>query len=200
MQKFCPANSFVVQLAREHKVGNPGTKTWEDTFAILSNHVREAFHRNFPLFKEDEVPPQLVALRDAFYAFPVPTDVLLIDSGKVQPVEPRLYLDTKNEEGPIWTLIANHVAQAPARGITFHGTRLLAELDTYSSLLKERFGFRDDDGSLEIIRDLKSTGFWDYGSLDIVDFIPFDIRERPEAYGTLFAQSHGQFGDVDSQI
>jgi hypothetical protein len=166
-----------------------GVRTWDETLAIVSGYVREAFHRSFPLFKEDEVPPHLVALRDAFYAFPVQTDVLLIESGRVQPVEPRLYLDTKSEEGPIWTLIAHHVGETPGRGITFHGVRLLTELDKYSSLLKERFGFRDDDGSLQIISRLKSTGFWDYESLDIVDFIPFDVRERPEAYGTLFAQS-----------
>jgi len=131
----------------------------------------------------------MVALRNAFYAFPVPTDVLLIDSGKVQAVEPRLYLDIKQEEGPIWTLIAHHVGEAPGRGITFHGTRPLAELDAYCSLVKERFAFRDDDGSLEIIRNLKSTGFRDYQSLDIVDFIPFDIRERPETYAGYFAES-----------
>ena len=104
-------------------------------------------------------------------------------------MEPRLYLDTKNEEGPIWTLIAHHVGEAPGRGITFHGTRPLAELDTYCSLLKERFAFRDDDGSLEIIRNLKSTGFRDHQSLDIVDFIPFDIRERPETYARCFGES-----------
>lgn len=166
-----------------------GVRTWDDTFGIVSSYVREAFHRSFPPFKDDEVSPDIVALRDAFYAFPVPTDVLLIDSGKVQPVEPRLYLDTKEEEGPIWTLIAHHVGETPGRGITFHGTRPQAELDAYCSLLKERFAFSDDDGSLEIIRNLQSTGFRDYQTLDIVDFIPFDIRERPEVYARHFAES-----------
>jgi len=164
--------------------------TWNETFATVSKYVREVFHRSFPPFKDDgDVSPTIVALRDAFYAFPVPTDVLLIDSGKVQPVEPRLFLDTKNEEGPIWTLVGHHVGEAPGRGIKFHGTRPLAELGSYCSLLKERFAFRDDDGSLDIIRNLQSTGFWDYQSLDIVDFIPFDIRERPEVYARHFAES-----------
>jgi len=166
------------------------TTTWDDTFGIVSSYVHEMFHRSFPPFKDDgDVSPTIVALRDAFYAFPVPTDVLLIDCGKVQPVEPRLYLDNEEEEGPIWTLIAHHVGEAPGRGITFHGTRSLAELDTYCSLLKERFAIRDDDGSQEIIRDLKNTGFRDHQSLDIVDFIPFDIRERPEAYAKYLAES-----------
>lgn len=165
-------------------------RTWDETFSMLSKNVREVFHRSFPPFKDDgDVSPDLVALRDAFYAFPVPTDVLLIDSGRVQPVEPRLYLDHKKEEGPVWTLIVHHLGETPGRGITFHGTRYLAEFDTYCSLLKERFGFRDDDGSLEIIKDLKNTGFRDYQSLDIVDFIPFDVRARPEAYARFFAES-----------
>src|SRR6266478_5276954 len=129
--------------------------TWRETFATVSKLVREMFHRSFPPFEDDgDVSPTIVALRDAFYAFPVPTDVLLIDSGKVQPVEPRLYLDTKEEEGPIWTLIAHHVGETPGRGITFHGTRPQAELDAYCFLLKERFAF-SDDGSLEIIRNLQ---------------------------------------------
>jgi len=163
--------------------------TWNETLTVVSSYVREVFHRSFPPFKDDgDVSPTIVALRDAFYAFPVPTDVLLIDSGKVQPVEPRLFLDNIEEGGPIWTLIAHHAGEAPGRGITFHGTRPLAELDTYCSLLKERFAFRDDDGSLEIIRSLKNTGFRDHQSLDIVDFIPFDIRERPEAYAKYFGE------------
>ena len=126
--------------------------TWNETLATLSGCVREVFHRSFPAFKDDgDVSPTIVALRDAFHAFPVPTDVLLIDSGRVQPVEPRLYMDNKEQEGPIWTLIAHHGGESPGRGITFHGTRPLAELDTYCPLLKERFAIRDDDGSLEAI-------------------------------------------------
>jgi len=163
--------------------------TWRETFATVSKLVREMFHRSFPPFEDDgDVSPTIVALRDACYAFPVPTDVLLIDSGRVQPVEPRIFLDTQKEEGPIWTLIAHHVGESPGRGIAFHGTRALAELDAYSSLLRQRFAFRDDDGSLESIRNLTCTGFWDYESLDIINFIPFDVRERPEVYAKHFAE------------
>jgi hypothetical protein len=164
-------------------------RTWEDTFAIVSRYVRDAFKRSFPFENDGEVSPKIVALRDAFFAFPVPTDVLLIDSGKIQAVEPRIFLDTNKEEGPIWTLIAHHAGEVPGRGITFHGTRSLSDLDSYSSLLKERFGFRDDDGSLDLIRKLTCTGFWDTESFDIIDFIPFDLRERPEVYAKHLAES-----------
>lgn len=165
-------------------------RTWNETFATVSSYLREVFHRNFSSFKNDgDVSPTIVALRDAFYAFPVPTDVLLIDSGRVQPVEPRIFLHTEREEGPIWTLIAHHVGEAAGRGITFHGTHPLVELDEYCSLLKERFALRDDDGSLVSIKNLTGTGFWDYESLDIIDFIPFDIRARPEVYARHFAES-----------
>lgn len=171
-------------------MNDAGVPTWDEAFGVLSNHVREAFHRCFPPFKNDgDVAPDIVALRDAFYAFPVPTDVLLIDSAKVQPVEPRLYMDNKKEEGPIWTLVTHHISETPGHEITFHGTRPLAEFSGYCSMLTERFGFRDDDGTLEIIKDLKNTGFRDYQSLDIVDFVPFDIRERPETYAKYFSES-----------
>ena len=107
----------------------------------------------------------------------------------MQPVEPRIFLETREEEGPIWTLIAHHVADSPEGGTTFHGTRVLGELDSYCALLREHFAFRDDDESLEVIRGLKCTGFWDRESFDIVDFIPFDLRERPEVYAKHFAES-----------
>src|ERR1700738_1733184 len=142
-------------------VSNSLVRTGEDTFEIVSRYVREVFKRSFHFENDGDVSSKIVALRDAFYAFPVPTDVLLIDSEKIQAVEPRIFLDTNKEEGPIWTLIAYHAGEVPGRGITFHGTRRLAELDSYSCLLKERFGFREDDGSLDLIQKLTCTGFRD---------------------------------------
>ena len=165
------------------------TRTWDETLSVVASRVRETFQRSFPFTDDGEVSPNIVALRDAFYAFPVPTDVLLIDSRRVQPVEPRIFLETRQEEGPIWTLIAHHVGESVERGTTFHGTRALEELDAYCPLLREHFAFRDDDGSLELIRNLKCTGFWDGESFDIIDFIPFDVRERPEVYARHFAGS-----------
>ncbi len=165
------------------------TRTWDETLSVVASRVRETFQRSFPFTDDGEVSPNIVALRDAFYAFPVPTDVLLIDSGRVQPIEPSIFLETRQEEGPIWTLIAHHVGHSPEHGSTFHGTRTLGELDTYCPLLRQRFAFRDDDGSMELIRNLKCTGFWDEESYDIIDFIPFDVRERPEVYAKHFAES-----------
>ncbi len=165
------------------------TRTWDETFADVAGYLREAFHRSFSFKDDGEVSPSIVALRDGFYAFPVPTDVLLIDSGRVQAVQPRIFLDIDGEVGPIWTLIAHHVGDKSREGITFHGTRALADLDSYSSLLVQRFAFRDNDGSLEIVSNLRPAGFWDTESLDIVDFIPFDVRERPLVYARCFAES-----------
>jgi hypothetical protein len=165
------------------------TRTWDETFADVAGYLREVFHRRISFKDNGEVSPDIVALRDGFYAFPVPTDVLLVDSGRVQDVQPRIFLEIEGKVGPIWTLIAHHVGDKSGKGSTFHGTRSLTDLVSDSSLLVHHFAFRDNDGSLEIVRNLTPSGFWDNESLDIVDFIPFDVRDRPLVYGKCFAES-----------
>jgi hypothetical protein len=81
---------------------------WEETLATIAGYLREAFHFSFTFKDDGDVSPKILALRDALYAFPVPTDVLLVDCGKIQTVHPRIFLDTAKEEGPIWTVIAHH--------------------------------------------------------------------------------------------
>ena len=161
---------------------------WEETFGIVSNHLRDAFTRSFPFKHDGEVSPTILGLRDAFYAFPVPTDVVLVDTGKVEAGKPRIFLPSE-KEGPVWTRIAHHVGDTLGPRITFHGARALVDFDNWSSLLVQHFAFRDDDGSLESVRNLTSTGFWDEETLDIIDLIPFDIRERPEVYARHLTES-----------
>jgi hypothetical protein len=161
--------------------------TWEATFSLIAESLRSAFQRGVPIKDESDASPNTLALRDAFHAFPVLTDVLLMDSGTPQPIEPRLFLEPRTVGGPVWTLVAYHLADPLAKGITFHGTRPLADLDSYFPLLTERFGI-DIESFGESLRTLAFTGFWTSDSSEIVDFIPFDIRERPTEYGKYLAE------------
>jgi hypothetical protein len=155
---------------------------WEETLATIAGYLREAFHRSFPFKDDGDVSPEILALRDAFYAFPVPTDVLLVDCGAIQAVQPRIFLDTAREEGPIWTLIAHHVGNASGKRIAFHGTRCLEDVASYWPLLVERFGF-EGEYYRDSLLNLTFTGYWTSDGSEIVDFIPFDVRERPLVYG-----------------
>jgi hypothetical protein len=84
----------------------------------------------------------------------------------------------------------------PSKQLTFHGTCDIEDLRGYSTLLAERFGLDEEDYYRDSIRNLSFPGCWTLDSLEIVDFIPFDIREHPAVYGKYLADSlfmsHGQ--------
>jgi hypothetical protein len=166
-----------------------GTRTWEWTLAEVASCLQEEFKHRFPFKDDGDVSPDIVALRDAFNAFPVSADVLLIDVSDI-PITPppRLFLDAEKGESTVWTLIAHHVADTPSKQITFHGTRTLGDLHTYFPLLVERFGL-DEENYGDSIRNLSFSGCWTIDSSEIVDFIPFDIRARPAVYGNYLANT-----------
>jgi hypothetical protein len=164
------------------------TTNWEETLGAVAARLREEFHRAYPFKCDGEVAPNLLALRDAFHAFPVPADVLLIDTSSVQVVPPpRIFFDTDRDRGPVWTLIAHHVADSPGNTITFHGTRALADLVSYFPLLDARFGL-DSENYRDSLGKLAFNGCWTSDSSEIVDFVPFDIRVRPADYGRYLAE------------
>jgi hypothetical protein len=88
--------------------------------------------------------------------------------------------------GPIWTLIAHHLGDASHKEVRFHGTRSLADLDSYLPLLAESFGL-DDESYRDSIGNLRFSGCWTWDSSEIVHFVPYDIRERPTDYGKYLA-------------
>ena len=163
---------------------------WEEALSVAAGCLRREFHRCHAFEDEGDVSPNIIALRDALFAFPVPTDVLLIDAGAARAApHPRIFLETESAEGPIWTLIAHHVADSSSgKRVIFHGTRPLADLDSYFALLAERFGL-DEESDRESIRNLTFTGYWTWDSSEIVDFVPFDIRERATDYGNYLAEN-----------
>jgi hypothetical protein len=165
------------------------TDNWTETFSVVARCLREEFDRQYPIADEGDVSPNTIALRDAFYSFPVSTDVLLIDASTVQVAPPpRLFLDTQKDAGPIWTLVAHHLGDTSKKQAKFYGTRTLTNLNNYLPLLAESFGL-DHESYRDSIGNLRFTGCWAWDSSEIVDFVPFDIRERPTDYGRYLAQN-----------
>jgi hypothetical protein len=149
-----------------------------------------SFKQQFPFKDNGEVHPSTIALRDAFHSFPVSADALLIDATHIQiDPPPRLFLETDKYKGPIWTLIAHHVAQLPSKQFTYHGIHAMEDLRSYFPLLVERFALDDENYYENSIRNLSFTGCSTLDSLEIVDFILFDIREHPAIYGKYLADS-----------
>ncbi len=90
--------------------------------------------------------------------------------------------------GPIWTLIAHHMLDTSRKEVRFHGSRKLADLDSYLRLLAESFGL-DDESYRDSIGNLQFSGCWTWDSTEIVDFVPYDIRKFPTEYGKYLAQN-----------
>lgn len=163
---------------------------WQKTLSVVAERLQEEFHRSHAFANDGDVSPSLVALRDAFYAFPVSSDVILIDAGSKQSVGhyASIVMGANFSLGPVWTLIAHHLGDTSRKQVVFHGTRSLGDLDSYLPLLAESFGL-DDDNYRDSIGSLQFSGCWTWDSTEIVDFVPYDVRKFPAEYGKYLAQN-----------
>lgn len=155
---------------------------WQETLAKVAALIRDDFKHQHPFEDDGDVSPDVIALRDAFHAFPFATDILLIDAGEARAAGhyANIFAEPEPFTGPIWTLIAQHVGETSTKEIKFHGTRALADLDNYLTLLEENFGL--DDRYRESIMNLSFSGCWALDCSEMVDFVPFDIRQHPNYY------------------
>lgn len=155
---------------------------WQETLLRVASCLRDGFKNVHPFEDDGEVSPTVIAFRDAFHAFPVSADVLLVDAGSVQSPGhyATIFLPPHSSTGPIWTLIAHHIDELPKREVNFHGKVALSEFDSYLPLLSERFGL--DDRYLEDLTTLRFSGCRTLDGSEVVHFVPYDIRERPEDY------------------
>jgi hypothetical protein len=166
------------------------TEEWKNTLSLVADRMREDFHSSHPFKDDGEVSPSILALRDAFYTFPVSADVLLIDAGSKQPAGHYgiVVMGANFAMGPIWTLIAHHTADTSCKEVRFHGTRSLADLDSYLPLLADSFSL-DHESYRDSIGNLLFSGCWTWDSEEIVDFVPYDIRKFPTEYGRYLAHN-----------
>ncbi len=146
------------------------TQVWDETFKVVAEELRKEFHRQFPFKDEGEVSPDILALRDAFYAFPASTDVALLD------------IDIEQAEAnasKVWTL-AKHDMSSSQVTIAFQGAFGLTDIGTHKLLLSTKFAINED--LLESIKSLSFGAAWDSEGTVIVQLVRFDIRERPSDY------------------
>jgi len=170
--------------------GVTADEEWKNTLSLVAEHLRKAFQSSHPFKDDGEVSPSIVALRDAFHTFPVSADVLLIDAGSKQPAGHygTVFMGANFLAGPLWTLIAHHMADGSRKEVRFHGTRALADLDSDVPLLADFFGL-DDESYRDSIGNLLFSGCWTWDSEEIVDFVPYDIRKFPTEYGRYLAHN-----------
>jgi hypothetical protein len=152
---------------------------WDEFFGALRDLLRSHFHARFPFKHDGDVSPETLALRDAFYAFPGPISVLLVDTGGIShPLS----------EGRIWTLVRFDLSKLGTADVTFHGTFPLTDIGAQAPILKSAFGLEGDDW-IASIQSLNMRGAYDTETAWFVDFVPYDVRERIRDYAQdLFEQ------------
>jgi hypothetical protein len=161
---------------------------WSQTLILISTSLRQEFRTACPIDDDGAASPKLLALRDAFFAFPFPIDVLLIetDPPSTNPHYSDSFMGTDARTSKVWTLIAHHLGNGSGNQINYHGARRLSDLESYLPLLADRFGL-DDPSDKESLQTLRLSGSSTIDSSLIVHFIPCDIRTNPDAYGRYLA-------------
>src|SRR5437763_669738 len=118
---------------------------WTEYFARVQAVLRLRFHSRFPFTDDGEVSPDLVAMRDGFYAFPSKVEILEIDTNG--------FKSEYNDER-VWTLVRHELVQSSQPLVTYHGRALLADLARHEPLIRDTFG-QDGLTTPESLKDLR---------------------------------------------
>ena len=136
--------------------------------------LRAKFDAEHPFADERDVSPDTVALRDAFYAFPHPVDVLIVSTEGV---------DSPMNESPIFTLIEYDMLSPATLKVRHHGTRRAMDVEKWADLLAQIFDLRGEL-ALEKIRELSLRRAFDDEFTRFLQFVPFDIRSHLQKYSS----------------
>jgi len=140
----------------------------------MSDLLRIECDRRVQLEPDGSGHPAQLALREAFYAFPVPTDILVVDTGS---------LALQPGEDEFWTLL-NFNFSAPTSGLVrFHGIVSALNMKRDAVLLDKHFSLRVHE--LDSLRGLLLMGQWYDHSL--VHLVPYDARKQVERYSVELA-------------
>jgi hypothetical protein len=140
--------------------------------------VRSCMPKFVDLQPDGSGAPRMLALRDAFLAFPAPAEVLFIDgTGMVK----------KRDGSPHWTLIRFDLSQPGTSQVKFAAALHWEELPDHGNMLIEHFGLGKD--YWHSVFDFSLVACWqDYSYMFLA---PFDIRTSPEEYGLNLGRTIG---------
>jgi len=157
----------------------PSNRTIADEVAEAHERVASILRSACPQFArlkpDGSGSPLMLALRDAFHAFPTPTENLLVDAGG---------FSSWRDNAPYWTIVRYDLSQPNTNTIRFVREVRASELPLNRSLLSEHFGI--DDDSVDDACALKVICSWDEDFFTL--FAPFDIRKQADDYARELAE------------
>jgi len=131
-------------------------------------------------------PPAALALRDALSAFPMPSDVLLINAAG---------FPAARDPARWWSLVRYDLCRPTTNEVRFAEEVKAADLPGEQSMLAEHFGVAAE--GLKSICNLTLVSGWHHHLFTFL--APHDIRTQPEAYGQELAHQivmDSRFTDV----
>lgn len=142
--------------------------SWKKLFADLASTLLALFHAQFPFSDDRDVNPRIVALRNAFRAFPLDVDVVLIDGaeGKESPTN-------------LGTVVRFDWTRHGCLDVRDHGNVESANLDAHGKLLSEVFGF---DSALQTADGGLPSAVWEDDLSWFALHLQYDVRQDPPRF------------------
>lgn len=149
-------------------------QAWRDFLVALPDLLRSESNRRIQIEPDGSGPPVQLALHEAFNAFPVLTDVLLLDTDgcPLQPGEERF-----------WTLLNFDFSVTTGNLMRFHGTASALKIKRRAVLLDTHFSLRFID--LGSLRGLLLMG--QKHERGLVHLVPYNARDQIERYSAELA-------------
>jgi hypothetical protein len=157
-----------------HVSKSAAAQAWRNFFVALPDLLRSESDRRIQIEPDGSGPPAQLALREAFNAFPVLTDVLLLDTDGC-PLDPG--------EERFWTLLNFDFSVTTGNLMRFHGTASASKIKHHAASLDTYFSLRFID--LGSLRGLLLMGQqYDHS---LVHLVSYDARDQIERYSSELA-------------
>jgi len=142
---------------------------WNTLFLAVRDQLKDFAAKQWPLEPDGSGSDAHICLHRLFNTFPVPADVLLLDTTR---------LDLPHTEGRFATAIRYDFSRPNTRRIHFHGTVPLVEADAHAGLIESALGIGADP--LRPLKELTLAYLW--AAPQLTHVVPYDARTRASDY------------------
>lgn len=142
---------------------------WEFLFSTAKDFLKGFAGQQWPLEPDGSGSPKVVAVHRLYGAFPVPTDIVTLDTSGMNA--PRI----REQHAAIFRY---DFSKPNTPTIRFHGTIPLVAIEDHRKLIDTAVGIRLD--SLSSLKDLSLTYIWDPPYCTHI--VPYDPRTRVPEY------------------
>jgi len=108
---------------------------WKSLFLAVRDQLKDFAAKQWPLEPDGSGSEFYISHHRLFNAFPVPADVLLLDTAR---------LDSPHKQGPFATAIRYDFSRPKTRDIRFHGIVPLVEADAHAGFIESAVGIGAD--------------------------------------------------------